>query len=133
MCFTSRVLTLVPHDAFSIVEDVEYGIRLGQAGYRVLLRGRGARLWRDGLLVSRIGFAATTLGARSRALAMTHGLPLLLGGIRKRDAVLLNLAADVFVPPLGTLAALVVVGLAAAWDRDDSWGSTCRCKFGSPT
>ena len=25
----------VPHDAFSIVEDVEYGIRIGQRGHRV--------------------------------------------------------------------------------------------------
>src|SRR5881394_4074909 len=39
MCFTSRVLSLVPHDAYSIVEDVEYGIRLGEAGYRVHYAG----------------------------------------------------------------------------------------------
>jgi cellulose synthase/poly-beta-1,6-N-acetylglucosamine synthase-like glycosyltransferase len=35
MCFSREVLREVPHEAFSIVEDVEYGIRLGEAGYRV--------------------------------------------------------------------------------------------------
>ena len=35
MAFTRSVLAEVPHDAFSVVEDVEYGIRLGLAGHRV--------------------------------------------------------------------------------------------------
>ena len=35
MAFSSKLLKEVPHDAFSIVEDVEYGIRLGLRGYRV--------------------------------------------------------------------------------------------------
>ena len=115
MCFTSRVLTLVPHDAFSIVEDVEYGIRLGQAGYRVHYAAE-AHVYGEMVSSSRASASQRQRWERGRAaLAMTHGLPLLLGGIRKRDAVLLDLAADVLVPPLGTLAALVVVGLAAAW------------------
>ncbi|HSP78439.1 MAG TPA: glycosyltransferase family 2 protein, partial [Myxococcaceae bacterium] len=35
MCFTHAIIRQVPHEAFSIVEDLEYGIRLGQAGHRV--------------------------------------------------------------------------------------------------
>ena len=35
MCFTTRLLEDVPHDAYSIVEDVEYGIKVGEAGHRV--------------------------------------------------------------------------------------------------
>ena len=39
MVFASTLLRDVPHDAFSIVEDVEYGIRLGLAGHRVEYAG----------------------------------------------------------------------------------------------
>ncbi len=49
MCFSAALLREVPHDAFSIVEDLEYGIRLGQAGHRGPLRGRGDGPERDGL------------------------------------------------------------------------------------
>ena len=35
MGFSREVLREIPHDAFSIVEDVEYAIRLGRAGHRV--------------------------------------------------------------------------------------------------
>jgi cellulose synthase/poly-beta-1,6-N-acetylglucosamine synthase-like glycosyltransferase len=39
MAFAVRLLREVPHDAFSVVEDVEYGIRLGRAGHRVHYAG----------------------------------------------------------------------------------------------
>ncbi|MBI5548426.1 MAG: glycosyltransferase, partial [Deltaproteobacteria bacterium] len=35
MCFTTGLLREVPYAAFSLVEDVEYGLRLGEAGQRV--------------------------------------------------------------------------------------------------
>ncbi|WP_141279986.1 MULTISPECIES: glycosyltransferase family 2 protein, partial [unclassified Myxococcus] len=35
MCFTHHALAKVPHDAFSVVEDLEYGIRLAQNDFRV--------------------------------------------------------------------------------------------------
>ena len=39
MAFACSLLRDVPHDAFSIVEDIEYGIRLGLAGHRVEYAG----------------------------------------------------------------------------------------------
>jgi 1,2-diacylglycerol 3-beta-glucosyltransferase len=115
MCFTSRVLSLVPHDAFSIVEDVEYGIRLGQAGYRVHYAAE-AHVYGEMVSSSRASASQRQRWERGRAaLALMHGPSLLGKSIVKRDAMLLDLAADVLVPPLGTLAALVVVGFAAAW------------------
>ncbi len=35
MCFTLETLRRVPHNAFSLVEDLEYGVALGRAGIRV--------------------------------------------------------------------------------------------------
>ena len=115
MCFTSRVLSLVPHDAFSIVEDVEYGIRLGEAGYRVHYAAE-AHVYGEMVSSSRASASQRQRWERGRAaLALSHGPSLLGKGIVKREPLLLDLAADVLVPPLGTLAALVVVGLLAAW------------------
>src|SRR5439155_20947412 len=35
MCLSARLLREAPHDAVSVVEDLEYGIRIGLAGHRV--------------------------------------------------------------------------------------------------
>jgi cellulose synthase/poly-beta-1,6-N-acetylglucosamine synthase-like glycosyltransferase len=115
MCFTSRVLTLVPHDAYSIVEDVEYGIRLGEAGYRVHYAAE-AHVYGEMVSTARASASQRQRWERGRAaLARTHGPSLIGKGILKRDTVLLDLAADVLVPPLGTLAALVIVGFVGTW------------------
>src|SRR5580704_16049965 len=39
MAFATSLLREVPHDAFTIVEDVEYGIRIGLEGHRVYYAG----------------------------------------------------------------------------------------------
>jgi cellulose synthase/poly-beta-1,6-N-acetylglucosamine synthase-like glycosyltransferase len=39
MCFSTSLLREVPHHAFSIVEDVEYGLRLGERGVRIAYAG----------------------------------------------------------------------------------------------
>jgi cellulose synthase/poly-beta-1,6-N-acetylglucosamine synthase-like glycosyltransferase len=114
MCFTSRVLTLVPHDAYSIVEDVEYGIRLGEAGHRVYYAGE-AHVY--GEMVSSSGASQSQRQRWERgraALARTRGVPLFGRALVRRDAMLLDLAVDVMLPPLSTLAVWVVAGFAAA-------------------
>lgn len=114
MCFAATVLREVPHDAFSIVEDVEYGIRLGRAGHRVahvheakvrgdMVAGEGAsrsqrRRWEEG----------------RRALVKEHAWPLLKDGLLGRDKVLVDLGLDLLVPPLSTLAVGTAVGAAAS-------------------
>jgi 1,2-diacylglycerol 3-beta-glucosyltransferase len=111
MCFTHQLLKVVPHDAFSVVEDLEYGIRLGQAGHRVFYAGE-AHVY--GEMVS------TEKASRSqrrrwedgrRQILRTHGRPLLAAGLRRRDGLSLDLAMDVLVPPLSTVAGLVAAGM----------------------
>jgi len=114
MCFATTLLRDVPHSAFSLVEDVEYGIRLGRAGHRVahvheakvrgeMVASEGAsrsqrRRWEDG----------------RRALVKEHAWPLVRDGLLGRDKVLLDLAADLLIPPLSTLAAGTAAGIAAS-------------------
>ncbi len=114
MCFTLDVLRRVPHDAFSIVEDLEYGIRLGRAGVRVwyaaeahvygeMVSGEKAsrsqrRRWEGGRL----------------QIARLHAGPLLKDAVELRSRLLFDLAMDVLVPPLSYVAAAVFFGGLAA-------------------
>lgn len=116
MCFTLPLLRQVPHDAFSVVEDVEYGLRLGAAGHRVHYAGE----------VQVLGeMVAGEQGSRSQrrrweggrlALMRQHGLPLLRRGLAQRSLLRVDLALDILVPPLSWVAApaLLLTALAAA-------------------
>ncbi|HEX9243399.1 MAG TPA: glycosyltransferase [Anaeromyxobacter sp.] len=114
MCFSAALLREVPHRAASIVEDLEYGIEIGLAGHRVHFVPEA---W------VRSDMSTTEAGSRSqrarwedgrRQMARRHVLPLLRRGIAARDPVLLDLAADLLVPPLSTLGAVALAGFAAA-------------------
>jgi 1,2-diacylglycerol 3-beta-glucosyltransferase len=117
MGFTTSLLREVPHDAFSVVEDLEYGIRLGVAGYRVHYVQEARVL---GEMVSSEGASRsqrTRWEAGRFAIARTHAPTLLRQALRRRDPVLADLAMDVLVPPLTWLVLSIVVGCVAsgAW------------------
>jgi len=121
MCFGAEALRRVPHEAFSVVEDVEYGLRLGEAGIRVHYAHEGS------VYGEMVPGAAASRSQRVRweggrlALARRHALPLLARGLARRDPALVDLAVDLLVPPLGWLVAYSAVGAAAglaAW----RWG-----------
>ena len=111
MCFSAAVLAEVPHEAFSIVEDVEYGLRLGEAGHRVFYTDE-AHVY--GEMVST---AAAASSQRRRweegrkELVRRNGRRLLMAGLAKRNAVLFDLALDLLLPPLSRIAVLSVLGL----------------------
>jgi 1,2-diacylglycerol 3-beta-glucosyltransferase len=114
MGFTAALLREVPHDAYSIVEDVEYGIRLGRLGHRVWYVDEAHVL---GEMV------ATESESRSQRrrweggrwqLARKHGGRLLADALRHRDPLLFDLAMDVLVPPLSYVALAAVAGTAAS-------------------
>jgi cellulose synthase/poly-beta-1,6-N-acetylglucosamine synthase-like glycosyltransferase len=120
MCFTHAIIRQVPHDAFSIVEDLEYGIRLGQAGQRVHYA------WEAEALGEMVSGEKASRSQRRRweggraAMMRKFGPPLLGEGLRKGDKVLVDLAMDLLVPPLSwvVLAAgglLVASGALSLW------------------
>lgn len=113
MCFTTSVLREVPHDAFSIVEDVEYGIRLGEAGHRVFYVDE-AHVY--GEMVSSAKSARSQRerweGGRA-ALLRRHGSTLMKRGLAG-NGLLLDLAADVLVPPLSRIVGGAALGFIVA-------------------
>ena len=122
MCFTTRVLAEVPHDAFSIVEDVEYGIRLGEAATGCTTRTRRTCTVRWSRRPRRRNRSVSAGSAGRAALARTRGLPLLPQAIARRDPILLDLAVDILLPPLSTLAVGIVLGVGLALGARDPLG-----------
>jgi 1,2-diacylglycerol 3-beta-glucosyltransferase len=113
MAFTREVLREVPHRAWSVVEDLEYGIQLGLAGHRVHYVGEAEVLG---------DMASSEESSRSqrrrweggrRAMARTHALPVLREAWSQRSPLLADLALDLIVPPLTTLVVGAAAGLAA--------------------
>jgi hypothetical protein len=114
MVFTTSVLRRVPYTAFSAVEDLEYGLQLGLAGERVVfasdtyVRGdmpsAGA-----GVATQRVRWEAGRAETRRRYLR-----PLTRAALERRDPVLADLAADLVVPPLGTLLSGLAVAAVAS-------------------
>jgi cellulose synthase/poly-beta-1,6-N-acetylglucosamine synthase-like glycosyltransferase len=114
MCLSVKTLREVPHQAFSLVEDLEYGLRLGLAGHRVHFAPEG-----------QVRSVMVTEGAASgsqrrrweggrREMARRHGLPMVWRGLTTPDRVLLDLGLDLIVPPLAYLGAAAAGGLLAA-------------------
>jgi 1,2-diacylglycerol 3-beta-glucosyltransferase len=111
MAFTADLLRRVPHGAVSVVEDLEYATTLGFAGVRV----------HDVAEAYVLSVMPVTLAAsrsqRSRweggrfSLALRAGPALMGRALRDRSALLLDLALDLLVPPLGTHALSVGLGL----------------------
>jgi cellulose synthase/poly-beta-1,6-N-acetylglucosamine synthase-like glycosyltransferase len=114
MCFTAELLKQVPHDAFSLVEDLEYGIHLGKAGHRVHYAAEGHAY---GAMVTSARAAQSQRrrweGGRWK-LAQRDGLKLLASAWKKRSPVLLDLALDLLVPPFSFIVVLDVAGLVAS-------------------
>jgi cellulose synthase/poly-beta-1,6-N-acetylglucosamine synthase-like glycosyltransferase len=109
-CVTRELLGRVPYRAFSLAEDVEYGIAIGLAGYRVYYA-------EEGVVLGEV--AATARVARRQrqrwesgrfALLRSHAFELLRAALIRRSAVCLDLAIDLLVAPLSQIV-LMVVGL----------------------
>ncbi|AKF84447.1 glycosyl transferase family 2 [Myxococcus fulvus 124B02] len=113
MCFTHAVLREVPHDAFSVVEDLEYGIRLGRKGHRVHYA------WEAEVQGEMVSAEKQSRSQRQRweggraQMRKLHGWPLLSDALKQKSGLLLDLSMDVLVPPLSQLV-LAAVGSAVA-------------------
>ncbi len=114
MCFTKALIRDVPYDAFSVVEDIEHGIKLGE-------KGRVVRYVREASVQGEVASTERTArsqrirweGGRSR-LARELAPRLLQRALRERNRVCLDLALDLLVPPLAVLLAAITIGLGAS-------------------
>ena len=118
-CATRKLLEQVSYNAFSLTEDLEYGIALGLAGYRVYYAGE-AEAAQD---MTASPQAARTQRQRWEVgrfrLIRSRTLPLLRTALQRRSVVCLDLAFDLLLLPLSYVAlgvgALLVAALLAAW------------------
>jgi 1,2-diacylglycerol 3-beta-glucosyltransferase len=110
MCFARELLQEIPHRAYSVVEDVEYGLRLGEAGHRVHYTDE-AHVY--GEMVTSAASANTQRRRWEegrKALVRENAFRLLRAGLAQRDRVQLDLALDLLVPPLSTIALGALLG-----------------------
>lgn len=112
---THALLEKVPYRAFSLTEDLEYGIELGMAGYRVAYADEAHA---DAEMVSG---EKDSRKQRQRweqgrfNLVRAKTLPLLRQALLKRSRVCLDLALDLIVLPLSYIVLNVLVLLVLAW------------------
>jgi 1,2-diacylglycerol 3-beta-glucosyltransferase len=110
MCFSTALLREVPHRAYSVVEDVEYGIRLGEAGHRVHYADE-AHVYGEMVTTSDAANSQRRRWEEGRKLLVReHAFRLLKAGLSRRDKVLLDLSFDLLVPPLSRIAVTLVLG-----------------------
>jgi cellulose synthase/poly-beta-1,6-N-acetylglucosamine synthase-like glycosyltransferase len=114
-CVTPALLRRVPYAAFSLAEDLEYGIDLGLAGFRVHYAGEAT------VAGEMVAGEEAARSQRQRweggrlALIRSRALPLLRGVGGRGGRVCLDLLTDLLLPPLSwiALAVLMLVVLAA--------------------
>jgi len=114
MVLSRAALERVPYNAFSAIEDLEYGIALVRAGIRVAF-APGTVVRGDMPSDAKVAGVQRTrwIGGRA-ALLRRDGVALLVEAWRQRSWLLLDAAVDLFVPPLSALALLVGLGTSAS-------------------
>jgi cellulose synthase/poly-beta-1,6-N-acetylglucosamine synthase-like glycosyltransferase len=128
---TRGLLERVPYKAFSLTEDLEYGITLGLAGYRVAYADEAHSN------AEMVSGEKESRNQRQRwesgrfELIRNNTFPLLAQAIRRRSVICLDLALDLMVLPLSyivlnvlTLLVLTLIALAAA-QASISWLWIC--------
>ena len=113
MCFAVALLREVPYAAFSLVEDVEYGLRLGEAGHRVWYADE-ARVSGEMVPSAAASASQRRRWEEGRRALRRRGWSLAWRALREGDRVLGDLAVDLLVPPLARLGALAALGCALA-------------------
>jgi cellulose synthase/poly-beta-1,6-N-acetylglucosamine synthase-like glycosyltransferase len=116
-CITKQLLQNVPYKSFSLTEDIEYGIAIGRAGYRVA--------YADEAYANAEMVTSASIAERQRQrwesgrfeMISKHSLSLLQLAIRSRNAVCMDLAFDLLVLPLSyvLINILALIALAGAF------------------
>ncbi len=108
-CVTFEALRLAPYGAFTLAEDLEFGIDLALAGIRVFYVEESSVL---GVMAvsSRVASKQRQRWEAGRgALLRSRLAALLTRVIRNGDLVALDLVCDLLVPPLASLLVMLVL------------------------
>lgn len=118
-CVTHSLLKQVPYQAFSLTEDLEYGITLGLAGIRVVYADE-AHSNADMVSGEQIARKQRQRWEAGRfQLVRAKTMPLLIAALKQGSKVCMDLALDLMVLPLSYVVLnatlLLIVAAAAAW------------------
>lgn len=114
-CVTTRLLQDAPYQAFSLTEDIEYGLAVGHAGYRVAYADE-AHVDADMVTSASIASKQRQRWESGRfTLIKNVAFPSLGQALGKRNPVLLDLALDLLVLPLSYVLINVLLLLAGGW------------------
>jgi 1,2-diacylglycerol 3-beta-glucosyltransferase len=112
MCFSTELLRAIPHRAYSVVEDVEYGLRLGESGHRVYYADE-AHVYGEMVTTAAAANSQRRRWEEGRKLLVrANAARILKAGLARRDRVLFDLGLDLIIPPLSTIAVVMVLGSA---------------------
>jgi cellulose synthase/poly-beta-1,6-N-acetylglucosamine synthase-like glycosyltransferase len=118
-CVSYELLRRIPYTAFSLTEDIEYGLELGLAGYRVHYAGEAAASQEMPTDAKVAGKQRQRWEFGRLQLVRSHTLRLLRTAWKQRSAVCLDLAIDLMVLPFTyvviNVVALFLVALLATW------------------
>jgi len=118
-CVTHALLQRVPYQAFTLAEDLEFGIDLGLAGERVHYAGEAHASQEMVADAKSAGKQRQRWEHGRYQLIRSRMSPLLRAAIGRPSAVCLDLALDLIVLPLTYVAlnvgALLLLSLLAAW------------------
>ncbi|MDB6086185.1 MAG: glycosyl transferase [Gammaproteobacteria bacterium] len=124
-CVTHELLQRVPYRAFSLTEDLEYGIDIGLAGYRVEYADEADA---NADMVSgaqAAGKQRQRWEAGRFQLVRTKTLPLLKAAVRRRSLICLDLALDLLVLPLSyvvlDIVLLLILAAIGSWRHVSLW------------
>ncbi|WP_020648773.1 glycosyltransferase family 2 protein [Solimonas variicoloris] len=113
-CVTHALLRAVPFAAFSLTEDLEYGLVLGLAGRRVHY-AHEARADAEMTSSAQVALRQRQRWEQGRFALVRAFTPRLLGAwLRRRERVAFDLLCDLLVPPLSYLCLHVLLFLAVA-------------------
>jgi cellulose synthase/poly-beta-1,6-N-acetylglucosamine synthase-like glycosyltransferase len=108
-CITRDLLLRAPYEAFSLTEDIEYGIDLGMAGERVhyIDEARVSAAMVSGEQAARSQRQRWESGRWQ--LICSRVVPLLRSAFRRPSRVCADLAMDLLIPPLAQVAVVVML------------------------
>jgi 1,2-diacylglycerol 3-beta-glucosyltransferase len=112
MAFARETLERVPHKVYGVVEDVEYGVRLGMQGIRVAFVPE-TWIQSDAPVSAQASLSQRRRWEGGRIGLMRSLLPRVWRAARETNSrILYDLALDLVVPPLSYPALIVIFGLA---------------------
>lgn len=122
-CVTHDLLRRIPYEAYSLTEDIEYGVALGLQGERVHYADE-AHVYGEMVTNSRSAASQRQRWEQGRfKLIRQHALPLFKAAASRPSAVCLDLGFDLLVLPLSyialnIIALAILAGLSAVVDAD---------------